>query len=140
LSSVPPGVDDLITRLRVATPDGPQRPCHNDTWPPNFIDDGSVLHLLDWEYSGMNDPAWDLADLSVEAGLDEAAEAHLLATYGTGHDPGLPARVAALKPVTDLLWGLWALVQHAVGHPADDFEAYGSARLARALAVVGSTR
>ena len=42
----------------------PQRPV-----PGNLLDTGERVYVIDWEYSGMNDPVWDLADLSVEAGL-----------------------------------------------------------------------
>ena len=46
-------------------------PCHNDPWPGNLLDadgpDGRI-YLIDWEYSGMNDPMWDLADLRSRPG------------------------------------------------------------------------
>ncbi|MEZ5716403.1 MAG: hypothetical protein R3D85_15330 [Paracoccaceae bacterium] len=35
-----------------------------------LLDDGTAMWIVDWEYSGMNDPLWDLGDLSVEAGFD----------------------------------------------------------------------
>ena len=47
-------------------------PCHCDPLSENFLDDGTRMWVVDWEYSGMNDPLWDLGDMSVEAGLDEA--------------------------------------------------------------------
>ena len=38
------------------------KPCHNDTVPENFIKGkGNKFYLIDWEYSGSNDPMWDLA-------------------------------------------------------------------------------
>ena len=61
----------------------PSAPCHCDPLCENFVDDDAagVMHIIDFEYGGMNDPMWDLADLSVEAGLDAAAEHELLAAY-----------------------------------------------------------
>lgn len=53
-------------------------PCRNDPLTENFMDDGRRAWLLDWEYSGMNDPFWDLGDVSVEAGLDEALDLEML--------------------------------------------------------------
>src|SRR5437016_3024182 len=45
-------------------------PCHCDPLSENFLDDGKRMWVVDWEYSGMNDPLWDLGDMSVEAGFD----------------------------------------------------------------------
>ena len=42
-------------------------PCHCDPLAENFIDTGERVYVVDWEYAGMNDPMWDLGDLSVEA-------------------------------------------------------------------------
>ena len=79
----------------------------------------------------MNDPAWDLADLSVEADLDGESERGLLDAYG-GDDPQLMHRVALLKPVADLLWSTWSLAERAAGSTADDFARESERRLARA--------
>jgi thiamine kinase-like enzyme len=44
--------------------------CHCDPLCENFLDTGERIFIVDWEYSGMNDPMWDLGDLSVEGGFD----------------------------------------------------------------------
>ena len=49
-------------------------PCHCDPLSENFLDDGARMWIVDWEYSGMNDPLWDLGDLSVEAGFTPAQD------------------------------------------------------------------
>lgn len=128
------GATDLAI-AQVLDLDRPTRlvPSHNDPWPENFLDSGDELHLLDWEYSAMNEPAWDLADLIVEADLDGAGRRCLLAAYsGADVDPALGDRVDQLCPVTDLLWGLWALIQERDGNEAEDFATYGHRRLDRA--------
>ncbi len=51
------------------------KPCHCDPLAENFLDTGERMWIVDWEYSGMNDPMWDLGDLSVEANLSPEAEA-----------------------------------------------------------------
>ncbi len=38
-------------------------PCHCDPLAENFLDDGKRMWIVDWEYSGMNDPIWDLGDV-----------------------------------------------------------------------------
>ena len=39
------------------------------------------MWIMDWEYAGMNDPMWDLGDLSVEGGLDDAQDQEMLMSY-----------------------------------------------------------
>lgn len=133
LADVPAGVDAVIARVARLGPPMTLAPTHGDPWPENFIDAGDQLHLLDWEYSGMNEPAWDLAHLAVEAGLLPHQRAALIEAYtGGSPDPDLRDRVEELGPVTDLLWGLWGLAQERDGNEAEDFGAYGRQRLDRA--------
>lgn len=133
LDDVPAGTDDLIEQFGQLPATVPLVPCHHDPWPANFVDTAAGLRLLDWEYSAMGDPAWDLADVVVEAALDPLAVNRFLISYSGGAvDPILRARVADLAPVTDLLWGLWALVQHRDGNDAMDYATYGRNRIARA--------
>ncbi|MBA5777905.1 phosphotransferase family protein [Stappia sp. F7233] len=108
---------------------GPPVPCHCDPVPDNALDDGKLVRLVDWEYSAMADPAWDLAYFVLETGLDVSAQAALLDAYSS---PQLAGRVEVMKPICDMVSGLWALGQAAAGNPAADFNAYGMARLARA--------
>ena len=96
------------------------------------------MWLVDWEYSGMNDPVWDLGDLSVEAGLSAAQDRELLEAWGDGPpSAALVGRMVASKAMCDLLWTLWGLIQHANGNPADDFWAYATGRFARCKALMG---
>src|SRR5215210_2664596 len=117
----------------------PLVPCHNDPWPGNLLDTGGSIYIIDWEYSGMNDPMWDLGDLSVEAGFTpEQDQAMMEAYYGGPAPAALYSRLALYKTISDLHWSLWALVQHANGNPADDFRTYATARLERCKARMGS--
>jgi thiamine kinase-like enzyme len=107
-------------------------PCHNDPWPGNLLDADGRIYLIDWEYSGMNDPMWDLADLSVEAGFGpEQDRAMMEAYYGTGFSQALYSRLEVYKAMSDLHWSAWGFVQHAKGNPAEDFWGYGLERLRR---------
>ena len=49
----------------------PERPCHNDLLNANFIDDGTRIRIVDWEYAGMGDIFFDLANFAVNHDLDE---------------------------------------------------------------------
>lgn len=133
LAAVPAGVDALIGAVAAFDMGGPLAPCHNDPWSMNFVwFEGGVV-LVDWEYSAMNDPAWDLAHLSVESGLAAADHDRLLLAYCGGDPPAeLCRRVDLLRGVTDVVWGLWALVQHADGNDATDFPTYADERFERA--------
>jgi thiamine kinase-like enzyme len=115
-------------------------PCHNDPWPGNFItDSGGSLHLIDWEFSGMNDPLWDLGDLSVEAGFGAEQDRTMLEVYCGGcAPPVLYSRLELYKAMSDLLWSLWGLIQYANGNPSDDFFAYSQGRLEGCKVRVGS--
>lgn len=110
----------------------PLVPCHCDPLCENFLDTGTGMWIVDWEYSGMNDPMWDLGDLSVEAGFDAAQDAELLQAWFDGPPPPADAaRMVMYKAMCDLLWTLWGLIQLANGNPADDFRAYADGRFAR---------
>jgi thiamine kinase-like enzyme len=114
-------------------------PCHCDPLCENFLDTGDRMWIVDWEYSGMNDPMWDLGDLSVEAGFDADQDEALLATYFDGPAPAAEAgRMVIYKAMCDLLWTLWGLIQLANGNPADDFRSYADTRFARCTALMAS--
>jgi len=117
----------------------PLAPCHCDPLCENFLDTGERMWIVDWEYSGMNDPMWDLGDLSVEAGFDAAQDDALLAAYFDGNiTPKDRARMVLYKAMCDLLWTLWGLLQLANNNPAEDFRAYADNRFARCRALMAS--
>jgi thiamine kinase-like enzyme len=113
--------------------------CHCDPLCENFLDDGERMWIVDWEYSGMNDPMWDLGDLSVEANLTEAQDRLMLDAYfdGAPH-PHDHARMVIYKAMCDLLWTLWGLIQLANNNPADDFAAYAAQRFARCRSLMAT--
>ncbi|MBK8455698.1 MAG: phosphotransferase family protein [Phyllobacteriaceae bacterium] len=115
-------------------------PCHCDPLCENFLDTGERMWIVDWEYSGMNDPMWDLGDLSVEGNFDATQDEAMLAAYFGGEAPaGERARMIIHKAMCDLLWTLWGLIQLANGNPADDFRAYADNRFARCKALMETT-
>ena len=112
-------------------------PCHCDPLCENFLDTGERMWIVDWEYSGMNDPLWDLGDLSVEGEFGPEQDGELLAAYFGGPPPAAAGgRMVAYKAMCDLLWTLWGLIQHANGNPADDFWAYAINRFGRCRALM----
>ena len=117
----------------------PLVPCHNDPWPGNLLDVGARTYLIDWEYSGMNDPMWDLGDLSIEAGFGPEQDRLMLEAYCDGAaSPALYSRLELYKAMSDLHWSLWGFVQHTKGNPAEDFWSYALDRLERCTARMSS--
>ncbi len=97
------------------------------------------MRLVDWEYAGMNDPMWDLADLSVEADLNALRDRAMLRAYFEGPAPRESRRrFETYKPVCDLLWSLWGFLQTVNGNansgPDEDFFAYAVGRHERCKA------
>ena len=142
---LPDGYHDIVKaanpvkEVLEATP-MPLVPCHCDPLCENFLDDGKNMWIVDWEYSGMNDPLWDLGDLSVEAGMNDIQEAELLSAYfGVEPTAAQKGRVVIYKAMCDLLWTLWGLIQLADGNLADDFWVYATERFERCKALMQKT-
>ncbi len=141
----PDGYHDVLAeaeavREALNAHDRPLAPCHCDPLCENFLDTGERMWIVDWEYSGMNDPMWDLGDLSVEGGFSPANdEAMLNAYFGGAPGDGDVGRVVIYKAMCDLLWTLWGLIQLANDNPAEDFDAYAQTRFARCKTLMAST-
>lgn len=110
------------------------KPCHNDALYENFIKspDGTV-YLIDWEYSGMNDPMADFAALFLEAGFEKENEDYILSKYLDNKDFTLPIiheKILCYQILWDYLWAQWTVIKEAKG---DDFGTYGIDRFNRAI-------
>lgn len=142
--ALPEGYHDVVAEaqtVRDALAANPAEPvaCHCDPLCENFLDTGEKIFVVDWEYSGMNDPMWDLGDLSVEGGFDTGQDETLLEAYFGGEPPAADrARMVIYKAMCDLLWTLWGLIQLANNNPAEDFRAYADGRFARCRALMAS--
>jgi thiamine kinase-like enzyme len=114
-------------------------PCHNDPLAENFLDAPDRMWLVDWEYAGMNDPMWDLGDLSVEAGFGPEQDEVLLRAYFEGAPPAAErGRMVLAKGLCDLVWTLWGLLQVMNDNPAEDFWAYSINRFERCKRLLAS--
>ena len=104
--------------------DQPPRPCHNDLLNANFIDNGERLVIVDWEYAGMGDPFFDLANFSVNHGLDEDGRALLLAGYAGDASPGGLATLDLMRFMSDFREAMWGVVQAGVSKIDFDYGEY----------------
>ncbi|MDG4894211.1 phosphotransferase family protein [Mesorhizobium sp. WSM4976] len=140
--ALPAGYHDVVreagaVRAALAAHAIPLTACHCDPLCENFLDTGERMWIVDWEYSGMNDPLWDLGDLSVEGKFDEGQDEELMRAYFGGEArPVERGRVVIYKAMCDLLWTLWGLIQLANDNPADDFRAYADGRFGRCKALM----
>ncbi|MCE9621584.1 MAG: phosphotransferase [Actinomycetia bacterium] len=113
-----------------ATAPMPMAPCHNDLLPGNVLfEDAGRAWLLDFEYAGMNDRFFDLGNLSVNCGLDAAADEELLRLYFGGSSPSRWARLQLMKMMSEFREGMWAVVQQAISTLDTDFVTYANERL-----------
>ncbi len=116
-------------------------PCHSDPWLPNIVEAGRRLVLVDWEWSGLGDPLWDLTHFAVETDLDPDDSDRLLWAWCGGIPPReVQARLTLWRPVTDVVWGLWGRVQHGLGNRSVDLPAYAADRLQRAARALDDDR
>lgn len=108
------------------------KPCHNDGVPENFIKDANgKIYLIDWEYSGMNDPVAELAALFLESEFSKGSQDIVLEHYFEGKIPAdLPERLLIYQVLWDYLWAQWTVIKEAKG---DDFGGYGRMRFERAM-------
>jgi len=105
---------------------GPQplRPCHNDLLNANFIVDGERLWIVDWEYAGMGDVLFDLANFSVNNGLGPDEDDELLRAYfGPRGEANAPA-LAAMRFMSDFREAMWGVVQQGISGLDFDFVGY----------------
>jgi len=101
-------------------------PCHNDLLNANFLDDGDRLCIVDWEYAGMGDPFFDLANFSINHELDEGGRGALLEAY-FGEVRADDARALELmRFMSDFREAMWGVVQTAVSELEFDFAVYAT--------------
>lgn len=111
--------------------DAPKVPCHNDPLCENWVEGNGRMYLIDWEYAGMNDGMWDVADVSIEAGFDEAHDLMLLEQYLQRKPTTTDIKhFLANKIYVDYLWTLWAKARVPYdGQPMEDWAVERYARL-----------
>jgi len=110
----------------------PTVPCHNDLLAENYLDDGRKLWIVDYEYSGNNDPTFELGNTAQELGFDAARQEELCAAYFGEATPALLARMRLQMIMSDVGWTLWAAIQAAISSIDYDFWGWAEERWGRA--------
>ena len=141
--TVPAGYMELMpqvtaARQALAVRDAGTVPCNNDLLAANFIDDGEKIWLIDYEYSGNNDPCFELGNIWAECGLSADALAALVSGYYGKFSRNKVARAQILGLVGKYGWTLWGAIQHASSPIEFDFWGWAMERFEAAAAVLTS--
>lgn len=125
-----------VERIRAAFTVRPQPtvPCNNDLLAGNFIDDGSKLWLIDYEYSGNNEACFELGNIWSEANLSLDQLAELLAAYDGQLLRHRVARARLWGLMSKYGWTLWGSIQHSVSELDFDFWGWAMEKYERAVA------
>jgi thiamine kinase-like enzyme len=111
----------------------PSVPCNNDLLAENYMDDGEKLWLIDYEYSGNNDPTFELGNTCQEVEFDEAQIREVCAAYFGEVTADKIARMKLNMIMSDVGWGLWAAIQAKISTIDFDFWGWALDRWGRAL-------
>ncbi len=122
---------EQVRRALAAEP-RPTVPCNNDLLAANFIDTGSTVWLIDYEYSGNNDACFELGNTSTECDFTpEMTQAYVEAYFGSPTAADL-ARVRLQALCSEYGWALWGFIQAATSPLDFDFHAWGMERFDKA--------
>ncbi len=112
---------------------------HNDLLAANFIDDGSRLWLVDWDYAGFNSPLFDLGGLASNSELPPAHAERMLASYfSRAVDDQLRLRAAAMTAASLLRETMWSMVSEIYSTVDFDYAGYTAENLRRFEAAYGN--
>jgi thiamine kinase-like enzyme len=113
-------------------------PCTNDLVAENIIDEGEKLRLIDFDYSGNNDPCSELGNACQELQYSENQYAELCAAYFGKPRQHLLARMHIYAIMSDVIWTLWGFIQLKISQLDLDFLTYANGRWERALGLLDS--
>jgi thiamine kinase-like enzyme len=126
-----PWARQLARRIEERRRAAAERPCHNDLLNANFIDDGERIRIVDWEYAGMGDLFFDLANFAVNHELDEDGRHALLEAYFGDLRPQHVRALELMRFMSDFREAMWGVVQSAVSALDFDFDRYAHEHFAR---------
>jgi thiamine kinase-like enzyme len=135
---IPPEFDlaqSFARRIELAFLSNPieMRPCHNDLLNANFIDDGTRIRIVDWEYAGMGDPFFDLGNFSVNNGLHPDEDAAVLDAYEGEVRASRLARLTLMRTMSDFREAMWGVLQQGISTLEVDFVEYAAEHFDRLI-------
>lgn len=141
----PDNFDWIMQRLRqveqaLSDTAGASHPCHDDLLNLNFLDEGGEVRILDWEYAGMNDIAYDLANFSLHHRLNDDQVNVLLRAYFGEVTPQRFARLKLLWPMSEVHEAMWGTTQAGISKLDEDFQGYADLWFGRATQAIQDPR
>ena len=98
---------------------------HNDFLAANFLDDGSKIWVVDWEYGGFNDPLFDIGGLASNNDFNKDLEKEALEMY---HEKSLTNDVLfkynSMKTASLLRETMWSMVSEITSKLDFDYGEY----------------
>lgn len=113
-------------------------PCNNDLLAENFIDDGALLRLVDYEYSGNNDPCFELGNICNENDFAPEQVEQLCAAYFGRASRDKVARMWLYYCMSNIGWVLWGCIQNSISAIDFDFWEWTLVKWRKAVAKVES--
>jgi thiamine kinase-like enzyme len=136
---IPPAYDDALAvsrRIRSTRGEQPVVPCHNDLLNANFLDDGDI-RIVDWEYAGMGDRFFDLANFSINHEFSIDDDRRLLAAYFGELREADVASLRLMRFMSDFREAMWGVLQSGISELDFAFGEYAAKHFTR-LAATGS--
>jgi thiamine kinase-like enzyme len=116
---------EVADRIRAARGLQPLVPCHNDLLNANFLDDGAI-RIVDWEYAGMGDRFFDLANFSVNHEFAVEDDRRLVTAYfGVEREPDVAA-LRLMRFMSDFREAMWGVLQSGISELDFDFKGYAA--------------
>jgi thiamine kinase-like enzyme len=110
----------------------PTVPCNNDLLAENYMDDGKSLRIIDYEYSGNNDPCFELGNTCQEQEYDDTRIIEVCTAYFGKPSANKISRMKLNMIMSDVGWGLWAAIQAKISKIEFDFWGWAIERWGRA--------
>ncbi|MGZ6346884.1 MAG: phosphotransferase [Anaerolineales bacterium] len=111
----------------------PTVPCNNDLLAENYIDDGNILRLIDYEYSGNNDPCFELGNTCQEMQFNDVQISEVCYAYFGTFSKNRISRMKLNMIMSDVGWGLWAAIQAHTSNIKFYFWGWATDRWGRAV-------
>ncbi len=111
----------------------PVVPCNNDLLAENYIDDGRAIRIIDYEYSGNNDPCFELGNTCQELKYNDELIAQVCLAYFGSWREDMISRMKLNMIMSDVGWALWAAIQANISKIDYDFWGWAIERWGRAV-------
>jgi thiamine kinase-like enzyme len=122
---------EVADRIEAQRGEAPPEPCHNDLLNANFIDDGTRIRIVDWEYAGMGDRFFDLANFSINHEFGDDENETLLRAYFGDVRVEDAASLRVMRFMSDFREAMWGVVQQGISELDVDFVAYAEEHFER---------